>query len=159
MTVRVGIIGCGSVSKSHLEALGRQPDAETVACADVRPEMAQKRADEFGIPHVYSDATSLLDREDLDLVIVCVPPKWHADLMLEAVARDVHVLTEKPLAMDLAEADRMVDAAAGSGRITGIALIHRYLPVYPVLQGLVEAGAVGEVRLLRLSLGHDTYWQ
>jgi predicted dehydrogenase len=157
MTLRAGIIGCGSISQSHLEAFREQPDVEIIACTDVVRDAARKQAEQFSIPHVCDDAGALLDRDDVDLVSICVPPKWHAELLVEALARRKHVLMEKPLAMDLAEADRMVDAAARSDRIVGVALVHRYLPVYPVLRDLLGGGAIGTIRRVRLSLGRAMY--
>jgi len=157
MTVRVGIIGCGAISESHLAALREQPEAEVIACADVDRAAAQRRADPFGIPHVFSDADALLALDDVDLVVICVPPKWHAEIFGKAVASGKHVLIEKPLAIDLAEADHMVDMPTRARQIIGVALVHRYLPVYQVLKDLVQGGAIGEVRLVRLSYGRDMY--
>ncbi len=157
MTVRVGIIGCGAISESHLTALRDHPEADIIACADVDRGAAQRRADPFGIPHVFSDTDPLLALDDVDLVVICVPPKWHAEIFGKAVASGKHVLIEKPLAMDLAEADRMVDLATHLRRIIGVALVHRYLPAYQVLRDLIQGGAIGEVRLVRVAFGRNMY--
>ena len=157
MTLGVGIIGCGAISESHLEALREQPGAEVIACADVNLAAAQERADQFGIPHVSANGDVLLARGDIDLVSICVPPKWHADAFAEAAAAGKHILVEKPLAMDLSEADRMVDVASRSSRIAGVALVHRYLPAYHVLRDLVQGGAIGTVRMVRCSWGKSMY--
>ena len=157
MTVRVGIIGCGAISDQHARAVLHHPDAELVACADLVRSAAEQSAARFDIPSTYTNPHELLRRSDLDAVVVSVPPKWHAEFFMEALAEGKHVLIEKPLAMDLAEADRMVEASAVSDRIVGVALVHRYLRFYHVLRDLIQAGAIGPVLQARISLGCDMY--
>ncbi|NOY41124.1 MAG: Gfo/Idh/MocA family oxidoreductase [Planctomycetes bacterium] len=157
MTLRVGLIGCGAISESHLTALCAQTDVNVVACADLCLEAAQRRADQFEIPHVFSNADELLELVDIDLVSICVPPKWHEKLFLDAIACNKHVLIEKPLATDLAGADRMVEAMDKSDRIAAVPLIHRYSPGYHALRQLIECGAIGSVRSVRLEFGTDMY--
>ncbi len=157
MTLRVGIIGCGAISEMHLAALCARPDVEVVACADVNLKAAQKRADQFAIPQVFSKPNDLLELDDLDLVSICVPPKWHEKLFLDALARKKHILIEKPLARDLAGADRMVEAAEKSDCIVGVPLIHRYTPGYYALRQLIACDAIGTVRTVRFEFGKDMY--
>ncbi|MBN1347336.1 MAG: Gfo/Idh/MocA family oxidoreductase [Phycisphaerae bacterium] len=157
MTIRVGIIGCGAISASHIEALRGLPSAELIACADMDPTAARQRADEFGVRRVYTISDDLLSRGDVDMVSICVPPKWHAEVFAKAVDAGKHILIEKPLAVDLAQADRMLDMARGYPGIIGVALVHRYLPAYQVLGDLIQGGAIGTIRHVRLSYGHDMY--
>lgn len=157
MTVRVGIIGCGAISAFHLQALAGQPSVEVVACADSSRSGAERCAARFAISQTYTNAREMLKRSDLDAVVICVPPKWHAEYFFEALAEGKHVLIEKPLAVDLAEADRMVGAALASDRIVAVALMHRYLEAYHVLRDLIKAGAVGPIQRVRLSHGRNMY--
>jgi UDP-N-acetyl-2-amino-2-deoxyglucuronate dehydrogenase len=151
------VIGCVAISRSHLDPLSRHDEVQLVACADVCEVAATHCARQFSIPHAYPDAREVLARSDVDAVVICVPPRWHAKLVLEALAEGKHVLVEKPLAMDLEEADRIVDAALSSDGIVGVALVHRYLPSYRILRELVQAGAIGHVRHLRYTFGKDMY--
>jgi len=157
MTLRVGIIGCGAISEMHLAALCARPDVNMVACADVDLEAAQRCADQFDIPRVFSRASDLLELNEIDLVSICVPPKWHEKLFLDAIAHKKHILIEKPLATDLAGADRMVEAAEKSDRIVGVPLIHRYTPGYYALHQLIASDAIGTVRTVRFEFGKDMY--
>ncbi len=157
MTVRVGIIGCGAIGDQHSQALYKHPDAELVACADIAESAVARSAALYDVLDTYTNPRELLRQKDLDAVVICVPPKWHAELFLEALAEGKHVFIEKPLAMDLAEADRMAEAAMISDRIVGVALLHRYHPVYRILRDLIRAGAIGQVRQARVSLGCDMY--
>ncbi len=157
MTVRVGIIGCGTISDFHAQAFYRHPGAELAACADLVPSATDRSAARFSIPDKYANPRDLLRRADLDAVAICVPPKWHAEYFFEALAEGKHVLVEKPLAMNLEEADRMAEAATISDRIVGVALMHRYSAAYHVLREMIRAGAIGRVRQARISFGCDMY--
>lgn len=157
MTLRIGILGCGAISEFHLRAAAGRSDCHIVACADVNPESARHRAAQFGIPRALADSESLLRLDELDLVVICTPPKWHAEFALRALELGKHVLVEKPLAMNLSEADAIITAACQTDRIVGVALMHRYLPVYHAARDLLERGAVGLPRLVRLSLGKGMY--
>ncbi len=95
--------------------------------------------------------------DDIDLVAICVPPKWHIELLLQALSRGKHVLIEKPLAMNLREADLAVAAAADSSSVVGVALMHRYQPVYSAVRDLVRTGALGPLQQVRLTLGRNMY--
>jgi predicted dehydrogenase len=157
VALAVGLIGCGAISEFHLQAFRDHRGARVVACADVRPQAAEGRAREFDISRVFDDSTSLLDLQDLDLIDICVPPRRHLPLFLEAMHRGRHVLVEKPLGMNLAEADRMLDAAEASDRITAVPLVHRYTPAYFAARDLVGGGAIGRVRSARVSTGRAMY--
>jgi len=157
MTIRVGIIGCGMISELHTASLCAQAGVDVIACADTNLEASQRCADQFEIPKVLSNSDDLLDLDEIDLVAICVPPKWHEQMFLNALVRNKHVLIEKPLAMDLAGADRMVEATEKTDRIVGVPLIHRYAPGYYALNQLLGCGAIGSVQLARLEFGKDMY--
>lgn len=155
MTLDIGIIGCGVIADYHLRALAEQPECRVTACADVNSDSAQRCAAAFHVPRILADGHALLQLQDLDLVVICTPPKWHAELLLQALQLRKHVLVEKPLAMDLQQAQSLVTAAAKTDRIVGVALMHRYLPVYRAVHDFIQAGVLGTVRRVRLSLGRS----
>lgn len=155
--IRVGVIGCGRIAEDHVLGLLRHRDVAVVACADVRIAAAERFADRFRIPHFGVDGGGLLRRHDIDAVVICMPPKWHAEYAIQALGEGKHVLIEKPLAMNLAEADGIVDAALAGDRVVGVAFVHRYVPAYRALARLVRAGAIGRVRQARLRLGTSMY--
>ena len=111
--VRVGIIGSGGIAQSvHFPGYKATEGCEIVACCDVFEGTARKAADKFNVPAVYTDFNEMLRREKLDAVSVCTPNKFHMAPTLAALARGVHVLCEKPIAMNPAEARRMCAAGA-----------------------------------------------
>lgn len=124
-TVRVGILGTGWVATArHIPSYRRHPEVEVVAVYDRRPERAEQTAAAEGVPRWFADLDRFLDH-DLDIVSICTPPMNHAELAIAALQRGRHVLTEKPMAMDEAEARAMAAAATAGGRL--LCVSHNFL--------------------------------
>ncbi|HZG57043.1 Gfo/Idh/MocA family oxidoreductase [Paenibacillus sp.] len=144
--IRIGIIGCGAVSKAHAEAymrLGREA-CEVVAVADPNPENASKLAASFDRPPAaYADAAELLARADIDGVSICTPPALHRAQAIAAFEAGKHVLCEKPLAPSVAECEEMLLAAEKHGRKLAVAMQYRYRQDFLAIKHLVDAGALG----------------
>lgn len=83
-TVRIGVIGTGSIGRVHMETFGQVPDARVAAVTDVYREGAEKSAADFDIPKVHDNAESLIADDDIDAVVVGVPNRWHAPLAVQA---------------------------------------------------------------------------
>ena len=115
-TLRAGVIGCG-VGRSHIQGY-RAAGVEVVALAGLDAARCAKVAGEFNIPFIYGEYENLLARDDLDMVSVCVPNYLHADVVLAALERGFNVCVEKPLAHNLADAERIAAAAkTASGQV------------------------------------------
>ena len=154
--LRFGVIGAGAFAETcHIPGLLAAPDAEVVAIAGRRRERAEAVAQRFGIPQVEPDAAALCARDDLDGVAICSPNDTHREAALLAFASKKHVLCEKPLALDLPEAEAMLAAARSSGRVHQVAFTYRYLHGVGELRRRVAAGDVGEPYLFR---GHHEFW-
>ena len=108
--VRVGIIGSQFVSTIHAEALKTVAQAELVAVASPTEGHAAKFAQEHGIAHYFTDYRQLLDMRDLDMVVIGAPNDLHCQITIDAAAAGKHVVCEKPLCLNLADADRMIAA-------------------------------------------------
>lgn len=151
--VRVGLIGSGFVSAIHCEALKRVPAAEVVAVAS--PHHAGEFAACHGIGRWFSDYRRMLEIKDLDLVVLGLPNDLHCQATLDAAAAGKHVVCEKPLALNLEEADRMIEAC----RAARVKLMYAeelcFAPKYVRLKQLVEEGALGRVYFLKQSEKHD----
>ncbi len=155
--VRVGLIGCGGISEAYLRAARRIGDLRIAALADTDLDQARRRAAEFNVPIAVDSAAALLRSDDVDAVIVAVPPKWHAEIVEASLAAGKHVLVEKPLGLNLAEADAIAAWAAATDQVVGVGLVHRYLPFYRLIRDLIRAGSFGWVRRLRVRTGRDIY--
>jgi len=144
--IRFGLIGCGRVAPRHAQSIGELPGARLVAVADV----VRSRAERFAKEHAadaYQDYRYLIERKDIDVVSICTPSGMHAQMGVDAAHAGKHVLVEKPMALALPDADRLI-AAAQSARVKlCIVLQNRYNPPMQDLRRLVDEGRLGR-RLL-----------
>jgi predicted dehydrogenase len=154
-TVRVGLLGSGFVSAIHAEALRRVPGAVLAAVASPTPGHAEQFAAERGIPQHFVDYRALLERDDIDLVVLGLPNDLHCEVTVQAAASGKHVVVEKPMALSLAECDRMIAACAEAGVMLGYAEELCFAPKYLRLKQLVDEGALGRVHLVKQSEKHD----
>lgn len=148
-TVRVGIIGCGNISHSHLAAYKRLDNVELTACADINFERAQAYAGAHGFARAYGSAQEMMAHEQLDAVSVCTWNSAHCECTLAALAGGANVLCEKPLAMNAQEAQRMVDAAQRAGKLLMVGFVRRFGENAKLVKQRVEAGEFGEVYYLK----------
>ena len=117
--VRVGVIGCGGIAnKKHMPALKKLPNVEMVAFCDVVEERAVKAKADFGTPDAkaYTDYKKLLEDKTIDVVHVCTPNRSHSFITVDALESGKHVMCEKPMAINTAEAEKMLDAAKRTGK-------------------------------------------
>ena len=153
MTLRVGFIGAGFARRVQLPGLRLIPDVATVAIASRHRANAQAVASEFAIPTVLDAGIEVARSPDVDLVIISSTPPSHAEYAIAALEAGKHVLCEKPMAMDAAQARRMVEAA--EQRRALVAWVDhelRYEPNRRKIRELIKGGAIGAVRHLELTL-------
>lgn len=142
-TIRSAVIGCGDISALHIDAIAQLQGAELVAVCDTDPERRERTAQESGVPGTAS-LTETIEQHSPDVVHLCTPHDQHADLAVQALAAGVEVLTEKPLASTLADAERMVEAASAPGapRI-GVCFQNRYNLTVQEAHRVLAAGELG----------------
>lgn len=148
--LRFGLIGCGRVAPRHTQSLAEIEDAKLIAVADVIESRSRKFATQYGTDS-YTDYRRVLDRQDVDVVSICVPSGLHAQIAIEAMEAGKHVIVEKPMALSLVDADRMIAAARGTGVKLCVVLQNRYNPPMHDLRQLVDSSRLG-----RLLLGNAT---
>ncbi len=154
--VGVGVIGVGGISSFvHLPGLRLLPEAEIVALCDSNADLLRERGQEYGVAHTFADYQDLLALPAVDAVVVATPTVLHAPIALAAVAAGKHVLVEKQLAMDYAEARAMYEAAERAGVRHMTAFTYRFVPAMRYLKHLVGQGAVGQARHLRVARFQD----
>jgi predicted dehydrogenase len=140
--LRVGVVGLGWAGRQHLAAYHAHPDTEIVALAGLEDPARAKLAAKYAIEHSVARWEDLLDVE-LDAVSVAVPTFLHAPIAIAALERGIHVLSEKPIARNAAEADAMVAAARAAGRVLDVAFNHRQRGDIQKLKAAVAAGQLG----------------
>jgi len=146
LSIRVGLIGCGRVAPRHAQSLTQLDETRLVAVADVKPSRAEKFAREYGAD-LYTDHRVLLDRPDIDAVSICVPSGLHAQVTLDALAAGKHVLVEKPIALNLDDADRMIRSARERGLRLGVVLQNRYNSPMQQVRRLIDDRGLGRLYL------------
>jgi len=153
--IGVGIIGSQFVAEIHAEAFKRVADAEVRATVSPTEEHVRGFADKHGIPEWFTDYRDLLALDAIDVVTLCLPNHLHSQVTVDAAAAGKHVICEKPLCMNLAEADRMIEAC----RAAGVKLMYAeelcFTPKYVRAKGLIDEGAIGKLYMIKQSEKHD----
>ncbi len=152
--MRYGLIGCGGIGALRAQALAATPGAKLTWVSDVDPERAGALA---GRHHaaVAPDWRALVERADVDAVIVSTPPNLHADMAIGALEAGKHVLVEKPIARDPLEARSMIAAAAAARRHLGVGFNYRFYPSVVRARALMDSGIIGELDHVRSYAGYS----
>jgi predicted dehydrogenase len=141
--VRLGIIGLGNIATVHCEALAESDLEETiVAGVDVDPTARTEFADEYGAD-VYEDHKQMLGK--VDAVLVTTPNRFHEQYVVDALDAGLDVLVEKPLAHDLASAERIAEAAVAADGFCMVGFHNRFAKPVEVLTGYREQGTLGDI--------------
>ncbi len=145
--LRVGIIGCGFISKVHMEGYAKIGGVEQVAFCDVIDERAQRACAQYGAPgaKVYTDYRELIARDDIDMVDVLTENKEHCRLTCDALRAGKHVMVEKPMAITGAEADEMIAAAKQSGKKLTVGYQSRFNGDAQLLRDMTLSGKMGQI--------------
>jgi len=145
--IRVAMIGAGINGFGHMKAISELPGmAELVAVADVVPEQVEKAMQEFQIGTSFADALVAASEAEADAVIVSIPNKLHAKVVLAALRSGKHVLVEKPMALTLADAEEMVRTAEERGLRLMVGQSLRFHSPMRKIKQMLGQGAVGRVR-------------
>lgn len=150
--IRVGVIGCGSISHVHLRSYAKSGRAQIVAVADPIQAAAESSAQEYGAK-AYTDYAEMLKAEQLHAVSICTPPSSHRAITEQAAAHGLHVLCEKPLAMKVAEGEAMVAAAQRANVLLLTAFCNRFYTPIVKAKEWIEAGTLGPLHHMRLRFG------
>jgi len=141
----IGIVGAGGISEAHLQAIKLEPRVYVKAIADISLEAAQSQAEKHLIPHIYYDYREMLKNESIDIVIICAPNFLHAPVAIEALKAGKHVLTEKPMTIDVESAREMKRIAEQSGKILMVAQNNRFHAETLLLKRLIKQNKLGEI--------------
>lgn len=149
--IGLGILGCGRIVRKMLPALREVAECRLVALSSSRPGVAAQWGREFDVERTYDSHTALLADPDVEAVYLPATGDLHHPLTLAAAAAGKHVLCEKPLAMSLAQAEEMADACHQAGVLLQEAFMWRHHPRTVATRRLIDAGAIGELRLILIS--------
>ena len=149
--LRVGVIGCGRISVMHLVSVVSLEDTELVACCDIVKEKAEAAAKEYG-GRAYTSYEEMFECEELDAVHICLPHHLHCKVAIAAFEKGIHVLTEKPMDIDLESAENAVKRAKECGVQFGVIFQCRYNNSAKLVKDAVTSGRLGKVISARSTL-------
>ncbi len=138
--VRVAVIGCGGISRAHINAHLAEPRSELVYCVDIDEARAREKAEVAGCKW-HTDYVAILD--EVDAVDICTPVHLHAPMTIRAAEAGKHVLCEKIMARNLDEAEAMIEATDRAGVIFMVAFVLRYRPEFQKLHEMCVSGELG----------------
>ncbi|MEI9408862.1 Gfo/Idh/MocA family oxidoreductase [Mesorhizobium salmacidum] len=162
MKPRIAVLGCGYWGSNHIRTLKALGALHAVS--DTNRARAEGFASEQDCLAIAPD--QLFVRDDIDAIIMALPPQFHANLAVRAVENGKDVLVEKPIALTVPDAERAVRAAKDNGRVFMVGHVLRFHPAFETLKQLIDKGELGEVRYIhshRLGLGkfhteNDALW-
>lgn len=152
MAVKLGLVGCGRISKNHFEALTQIREVELVACCDIVAERAEQAAQKYGIPHWTTDYLQMVKRADIDLISICTPSGLHPQHGIMAARHGKDVLTEKPMGVCLQDADQLIKVCDQCGVRLFTVLQNRLNPSIQMLHQAVEEGRFGRIFFIQANV-------
>lgn len=157
--LKVAIVGCGAVARdSHIPVFRRLANkVQLCALCDLNFDLARNVARSQHIAGAYGSLSSMLSKEEPDVVIVCTNPQSHDSVAEEALESGCHVLVEKPMATSAAACERMIGKARANGMKLSVMHMKRFLPPFVKAREMVENGLVGNLTGLRF-LSAYTLW-
>lgn len=150
-SLRWGILGAAGIAEAFVTGLQKHTAQQVIAVASRTTGKAEAFAQQFGLES-HNNYEDLLAREDIDVVYIPTLPTQHREHALMAIAAGKHVLIEKPITMDSAEAAEVFAAAKAAGVLAMEAMWTRYLPQYDIIRQLLADGTLGDVEMVNVSM-------
>ena len=158
--MKVGLIGLGGMGFCHFNCYKKMDDVEIVVC-DIRVDMAREKIKDESIP-VYASYEEMLDKEQPDFVDVCTPSYMHTEMTVYALEHGFHVLSEKPMSINSADAKRMIEVSEKTGKLLMTAHVVRFMSPYVYLKSVIDSGELGKpvhIIMHRLSATPKWSWE
>lgn len=146
-----GVIGCGAVSRVHIQQIQEIEDARLVAVSDMSEEAAKRVGESAGVPW-YTDYKSLLERKDIDVVTIATPSGTHADMIVAAAEAGKHVLVEKPIDISLEKAERAIATCRFASVKLGVVSQHRFDKSTIEVKRCLQSGELGNIFLVQAAV-------
>lgn len=147
-SIKTALIGAGFVGPHHMEAARRLGFVDVVALAGSSDSSAQAKAERLNIPRAYGSYQALLDDPEIEVIHNCTPNALHLPVTLAAIERGKHVIADKPLALNSADAKKMLDAARKKGIVHAVTFNYRYNPLMQQARVMTARGDLGQVHFV-----------
>lgn len=148
--IRFGIVGYGRIGSRHAIQINNNPDAKLVAVCDIKKDRADDAAKKYGC-NAHYDLEDML-YEDIDILNICTPSGLHADMSVVGLMNDKHVLCEKPMTLNLVDADQVINAEKRSGKKFFLVKQNRYNPPIKALKDAVYNQKLGDISLINCNV-------
>jgi predicted dehydrogenase/putative sterol carrier protein len=148
--INVGIIGCGRIADLHYLGYKDNPHARIHAVCDANPERAERRRMEWGAERAYTTCREMLLNPDIDAIEVITPIETHEKVVIDALKAEKHVAVQKPMALSLQSADRMLAAAGRIGKIFKVTECYVCWPPIVLAKRLIDEGRIGKPLGIRI---------
>ncbi|MCL2815926.1 MAG: Gfo/Idh/MocA family oxidoreductase, partial [Oscillospiraceae bacterium] len=144
---RMGIIGCGGISGSHIWGINDSPDLEVSALCDILPERIEekKKMCDVSDEACYGDYIKLLDSGKVDAVSICTPNNLHYQMAMEAVSRGIPYAVEKPACSNREEAEKLFEETTKKGVLNMVCFSYRFIAAARYARDLVRSGDLGKI--------------
>ena len=139
---KVALVGVGGISGAHIPAWEDMENAELVALCDIRPERTESFAE---TKHIYTDFEEMLEKEEFDILDICLPTYLHADYAVKAMEHGKHVICEKPISMNKEDVDRVYSTAEKYNVKFMVAHVLRFWPEYELLKEIFDTKKYGKL--------------
>ncbi len=141
--IRIGVIGLGTMGSQYVKIYSAHPLADVVAVSSLQEQQIEKMRSLYGVAHGYTDYRKMLERQDLDAVVVATPDSQHYEPTRAVLESGRHALVEKPFTTSTAEADELVRLSQRTGKIIQVAFNHRWLSAYHQAKVTIAGGEIG----------------
>ena len=154
--LRVGVIGVSleGIGNSHSRSVIANKNTELAYICEINEEWAKNRSELYAVPYC-TDYHDLLDKDKIDIAIVCVPDHLHAQVVSDFLHAGIHVLCEKPLALTLEDCQRILDADRETEAKLMIGQVCRKTPVFLKAKQIVDEGVIGEITYIESEYAHN----
>ncbi len=139
--LKVGLVGVGGISGAHIPAWEAMEEAELVALCDIRPERMEK----YEGKRCYLDFEEMLEKEDLDILDICLPTYLHADFAVKAMEKGINVICEKPISLKEEDVERVYSTAEKNNVKFMVAQVLRFWPEYELLKEIYDTKKYGKL--------------
>lgn len=160
--LKVGVIGVGSISDSHIHPYRQNKDVDLFAFCDINEERLKEKGERYEVENLYTDYNELLANDEIDAVSVCTWNNTHAEIAIAALEAGKHVLVEKPLSITVEEALAVEEAAEKSGKVAQVGFVRRHDPNAHLLKRFIDNDDLGEIYYSKASylrrLGNPGGW-
>lgn len=155
--IKVGVIGLGAIGQRLIKGFENHPETVIAAVCDTAEERTKEVADQLGGIPAFQDHKEMLEKVDLDLVYVAVPPKFHHAVASDVLEKGIHILCEKPLANSLEEAESLKNQAEAADVVHAMNFPLNYSPAAKSFEKMIKENYIGKLRRLQLKM-HFPEW-